>query len=137
MKWTRPFLYLWALPNTLLGLAPLPILLLQRGGRIRVHTGVVELSGGIVTAMLRRGFFNVKPGATTLGHVVWGLDPLHLEISRRHERVHVAQYERWGPVFLPAYLLCSLVLHLRRKDAYRDNPFEREAYAFDAHRARQ
>ena len=45
-----------------------------------------------------------------------------------HEMVHVRQYERWGPFFIPAYLACSLGLWLAGKDAYRDNPFEREAY---------
>lgn len=123
--------YLWALPNTLIGLAPLPILLLQRGAHVHVHTGVLELSGGIVTTLLRRGVFGVKPGAMTLGHVVWGLDPLHLQHTRPHERIHVRQYERWGPFFLPAYLLCSLVQHLRGKNHYLDNPFEREAYGRD------
>jgi len=42
--------------------------------------------------------------------------------------VHVRQYERWGPLFGPAYLGCSLVLWLMGKRAYRDNPFEVEAY---------
>jgi hypothetical protein len=31
-------------------------------------------------------------------------------------------------LFGPAYLLCSLVLWLRGGRAYRDNPFERQAY---------
>ena len=38
------------------------------------------------------------------------------------------QYERWGPFFIPAYLLSSLVQLLRRRDPYLDNRFEREAY---------
>ena len=38
------------------------------------------------------------------------------------------QCERWGPLFLPAYLLASLAVYLRGGRAYRDNPFEREAY---------
>jgi hypothetical protein len=42
--------------------------------------------------------------------------------------VHVRQYERWGPLFVPAYVLCSAVIWSRGGDAYRDNPFEREAY---------
>jgi len=28
------------------------------------------------------------------------------------------------PFFVPAYLLCSLLLRLRGRDGYRDNPFE-------------
>ena len=64
----------------------------------------------------------------TLGHVVLGRSAAALDLSQAHELVHVRQYERWGPLFIPAYLLCALVLHVRGKDGYRDNPFEREAY---------
>ena len=64
----------------------------------------------------------------TLGHVVLGRSAAALDVCREHEMVHVRQYERWGPVFIPAYLLCSLVLLMRGRDAYRENPFEREAY---------
>ena len=64
----------------------------------------------------------------TLGHVVLGKDAEALEWSRSHERVHVRQCERWGPLFLPAYGVASLVALCRGRDAYRDNAFEREAY---------
>ncbi len=64
----------------------------------------------------------------TLGHVVLGLNPSTLEATRAHERVHVRQCERWGPFFLPAYGLASLLAAVRGGDAYRDNRFEREAY---------
>ena len=63
----------------------------------------------------------------TLGHVILGRTEAALDVARRHEMVHVAQYERWGPAFGPAYLLCSLWQWTRGKDAYRDNPFERQA----------
>ena len=65
----------------------------------------------------------------TLGHVVIGRDQQSLDVSRKHERAHVRQCERWGPLFIPAYLGCSLVLLLCRRDAYHENPFEIEAYA--------
>ena len=42
--------------------------------------------------------------------------------------MHVRQYSRWGPLFGPAYLICSLVIWLRKGSPYRDNPFEVEAY---------
>ena len=64
----------------------------------------------------------------TLGHVVLGLDRAAHRRTRRHERVHVRQCERWGPLFLPAYLLASAYLWLKGRSAYYDNPFEREAY---------
>ena len=54
----------------------------------------------------------------TLGHVVLGLDRDALEWSRDHERVHVRQCERWGPLFLPAYLLASAYLWFRGRRFY-------------------
>ena len=66
--------------------------------------------------------------ALTLGHTILGQTDAALDISREHEMVHVRQYERWGPLMGPAYLGCSLVLWLAGRRAYRDNPFEREAY---------
>jgi hypothetical protein len=64
----------------------------------------------------------------TLGHVVLGLNQKALADTRAHERVHVRQCERWGPLFLPAYGLASAVAWARGQDAYRENRFEREAY---------
>lgn len=116
--------YLWVLPASLLGLLPLPLVLLQ-GGRARLVDGVLEIHGGIVVRILRK----VTASAMTLGHVVWGCDAESLEVTRLHERVHVRQYERWGPLFIPAYLMSSLVAFLRGKNPYRDNRFEREAFA--------
>ncbi len=64
----------------------------------------------------------------TLGHVIYGLDRKTLDVVRDHEQVHVRQYERWGPAFLPFYLGCSFWLWVNRRDPYLDNPFEIEAY---------
>lgn len=69
--------------------------------------------------------------AMTFGHVVFGANVVALDITRRHEHVHVRQYERWGLLFVPAYLGASVILFLRGRDGYRDNPFEIEAYAID------
>ena len=63
----------------------------------------------------------------TLGHVVVGRDAGSLERTRAHERAHVRQYSVWGPFFLPAYCLASLIAALRGRHYYRDNQFEREA----------
>ncbi len=128
MRWYQPLLYLWASPASLLGLIPAMVAIAQ-GGSARCVGGVLEVHGGIVTAFLRRGLpWGGPAAAMTLGHVVWGRDPECLRVSREHERVHVRQYERWGPLFIPAYLLASLIVHWQGRDAYLDNPFEREAY---------
>lgn len=128
MNWYQPLLYVWALPATTIGLSLAPVVLIQ-GGSIRLVRGVVEIHGGTVTRLLRRGLPWVGAGAAmTLGHVIWGRDQRCLDHSREHEHVHVRQYERWGPLMLPLYLTASLVLYLRGFDPYLGNPFEREAY---------
>jgi hypothetical protein len=126
---SRSLRYLWASPNTLLGLLVVLIARLT-GGSATVVRGVVEVHGGFATAFLRRGLPLIGSGAAmTLGHVVLGQNLDCLESTREHEHVHVKQYERWGPFFLPAYGLASLYLWLRGRDPYHANPFEKEAYA--------
>lgn len=127
----RALAYLWAFPTTVVGLILLPLALFG-GGRVRIVNGVIEMHGPLIEWVLRR-IVPLEGGASamTLGHVVIGRDQVCLDLSRDHERVHVRQCERWGPLFIPAYLLSSAVLKLRGKDCYRDNPFEREAYGSD------
>ena len=124
----RFILYLWALPGTAIGL-PFVLVAWLSGGRAAIVQGAVEVHGGLVTTFLRRGVPLLgSAAAMTLGHVILGRDVDCLEHSRRHEHVHVRQYERWGPLFLPLYLTASVVLYFRGFDPYLDNPFEREAY---------
>jgi hypothetical protein len=118
--------YAWAFPATAFGL-PLVFLALLSGGRATVVQGVIEAHGGLVATLLRRWLL-IPAAAMTLGHVIVGRDATCLEQSRRHEHVHVRQYERWGPLMLPIYLTASLVLYVRGLDPYLDNPFEREAF---------
>jgi hypothetical protein len=118
-------LYVWASPWTLLG-ALVGLAGLLTGGRARRRGPILEFHGGAVTWLLAR--FPVRPMAMTLGHAVLGRSGAALDVAREHELVHVRQYERWGLFFIPAYLACSLYLWLRGRDAYRENPFEREAY---------
>src|SRR3954468_21997938 len=120
--------YVWAAPTTAWGMVFLPFIRLS-GGAYQVVDGVLELHGGIVATFLEH--CTAIPGgasAMTLGHVVLARDRELLDLTRAHERVHVRQCERWGPLFLPAYLLASAIIFLRGGRAYRDNPFEREAY---------
>ena len=117
--------YAWALPTTSVGLCFVPLAML--GGGMQWVDGVLELYGGPVGFFLRRCTL-LKGGASamTLGHVVLGRDRDALAWTRAHQRVHVRQCERWGPLFLPAYLAGSMIAVLRGRRAYRDNPFERE-----------
>jgi hypothetical protein len=119
----RGMKYFWALPNTCVGMFFVPL-----ARRWQWVDGALEIHGGAVSWFLRHCTV-LKGGAAamTLGHIVLGLDQAVLDKTRNHERVHVRQCERWGPLFLPAYLLCSLYLFVRRRDAYWDNPFEIDA----------
>lgn len=129
--------YFWASPNTLLGLVAALAGLLT-GGRLRVVRGVLEVHGGVVPMLLRHAW-PLKGGALamTLGHVILGVSKEGLKRAREHEHVHVRQYERWGPLFLPAYLVAGLVATWRGQRFYQDNAFEREAYAATGAAARK
>lgn len=129
----RPLVYLWALPTTAIGLLFAPAALVSGGG-MKVVDGVLEIHGGLVAGFLRyctplRG----GASAMALGHVVIGRSRQLLDFTRTHERVHVRQAERWGPLFIPMYLFLSILIHFRGGRAYEDNPFEREAYASESH----
>jgi hypothetical protein len=120
--------YLWASPNTLLGLF-IAVIAWLTGGSLAIVRGVVEVHGGFATTFLRRGVPLLgSASAMTLGHVILGQDVGCLERTRDHEHVHVAQYEKWGPLFLPLYGSASVYLWCTRRDPYLDNPFEKEAY---------
>lgn len=124
-----PVSYLWALPNTCLGLLFVPVAKID-GGQVRVVDGVVEIHSEVIAAILRR-WVPLSRGALaiTLGHVILGRDLGVLQRCRSHEHVHVRQYERWGPFFLPAYFFSSALAALRKQDMYRDNMFEKQAFA--------
>ncbi|PXW96569.1 hypothetical protein C7444_10688 [Sphaerotilus hippei] len=120
--------YAWAAPASLIGLgAALGWRLL--GGRSQVVDGVLEVGGGRVPHLVARLPRACRFEAITLGHVILGTDRRTLARLRPHEQVHVRQYERWGLLFFPLYGAASLLALLRGRDPYRDNRFEREAFA--------
>ena len=126
---TRIGAYVWAAPNTAVGLlAGLAAFLL--GARLSAVSHALAFSGGWLGRWVR-----LPPAcrfsAMTLGHVILAVNTASLAESREHELVHVGQYERWGPLFLPAYLLSSLWQVLCGRRAYWDNHFERQAFGRD------
>jgi hypothetical protein len=117
----------WAAPWSLFGLG-VGTLGLISGGRIRRVGRILEIWGGCLPKVLNVfPFFTGSPVAT-FGHVVLGRTACHLDACREHQLIHVAQYERWGVLFVPAYLVCSLVLRCSGRHPYYENPFEQEAY---------
>jgi hypothetical protein len=120
------FRYLWAFPNTAIGLLFAAIVLLTRG-RAQVVDGVLEVYGGAADSALASLPIGGGAAAITFGHVVLARDRTLLCLTRRHERVHVRQYERWGPLFMPAYLLAGAWAFATGAGAYEGNYFERDA----------
>jgi hypothetical protein len=120
--------YIWAFPNTIIGVLFVAIVIATKG-RMQVVDGVLELSGPTLASMLARVPIRGGAAAMTFGHIVIGCDDGSLAATRGHERVHVRQCELWGPAFIPAYLLAALWAALSGRGAYRGNSFEREAYA--------
>lgn len=120
--------YIWAGPTTALGL--LLAALALRGGRVALVDGVLEAHGPLLAwALTRLVPIDGGAAALALGHVVLGRNARVLAATRTHERVHVSQCERWGALFVPAYLAAAAWAFIRGGHPYFDNPFEREAEA--------
>lgn len=127
LRWAR---WLWAAPNSLIGLL-LALAFVLGGARLRCVDGVLEVSLAprppVRSTARPATRWRLPFNAITFGHVILGTHAQALDRLRAHERVHVRQYERWGPLFLPAYLLAGAWQWLRGRSAYWDNPFEVEA----------
>ena len=118
---------IWASPYSLLGIA-IGTLGILRGGKARLKDGALEFYGGGTQWFVRRLPPGVNTAGFTLGHVILGQTGEGLDQVAKHERVHVRQFEKWGPFMGPAYLLASAWMWCIGKDYYLDNPFEVEAY---------
>ncbi len=119
---------LWAAPCSLVGLA-IAAPLVCAGGSVRRVGHTLEVAVAPTERAVPPTLQRLRFAAITLGHVIVGRSHEALESLRAHERVHVAQYERLGALFFPAYAGSSLVAWCRGGCAYRDNAFERQAFA--------
>jgi hypothetical protein len=117
---------IWAMPNSLIGLVLAPFALLA-GGRIEVSAGALEVTYRDSEARCGRLARRLPFRAIVFGHVILAVTREELVTISAHERVHVRQYEQWGPLFLPAYLLSGAWQWLNGRDAYYDNYFEVQA----------
>ena len=117
---------IWASPYTLIGLLIGSIGLLF-GSRVQVKGRAIEFYDGGVKWFIHQIPYGQYKFAFTLGHVILGQTEASVEMTRNHEAVYIAQYERLGPLLIPVYYLASVYVWLVGKRFYRDNPFEREA----------
>jgi hypothetical protein len=103
----HPLGFLWTLPNTLLGLVA-GALTFQRP---RVVEGALVFDRGArgLTAAMR----SFDRAAMTVGYVIVSSEPVEGRLLR-HEQHHIRQYRRWGPFFIPIYLLLAIPYGYRR-----------------------
>ena len=125
---TTIFKYVWASPASAIGVCAACFASLC-GAKISRVSGVLEVSLAPRAAVLRNVVACLPFAAITLGHIVIARNTQEQAALRTHERVHVAQYELWGPFFLLAYPLESLFQLLRGRQPYLDNRFEIAARA--------
>jgi hypothetical protein len=132
MTLRRAAALVWAAPVSLPA-AGLALAVRATGGQWRWHAGALEAHGGALARWVgARGGYS----AITLGHVILATHADELARHHVHERVHVAQYERYGALMLLLYPGASLWAALRGRRGYWDNAFEREARLLTAKAAR-
>lgn len=132
--WVR---YAWAAPASAVGLVLAAPAVLLNMAHIARHDGALEITLRNRSRPIRAVLDKLPFAAITFGHVVVAVSPQAQRLLRSHERVHVAQYERLGPLFLLAYPAESLLQWLRGRRPYVDNRFEVEARRLSRPRAAQ
>lgn len=125
---TTALKYIWAAPASAIGVCAAGIASLV-GAQAKPVSGVLEVSLAPRSTVLCKAVARLPFAAITLGHVVIACSAQEQTVHRQHERVHVAQYELWGPLFLVAYPLESLFQWFRGRRPYLDNRFELAARA--------
>ncbi len=118
--------FLWASPCSAIGIV-LAGIALALGGRAKWSAGALEVTyrhslascGNLAGRLPFRGI--------VFGHVILAVTGEELRTIGPHERVHVEQYERWGPLFFLAYGASSLWQLINGRSAYWHNYFEVQA----------
>jgi hypothetical protein len=131
MRWLKLAKVLWASPCSAVGLA-LAAFPLAAGGKAKWSQGALEVTyrqsaahcGSLVRALPFRGI--------VFGHVILAVTQEELAFIGAHERVHVAQYESWGPLFIPAYAASGLWQLVGGRNPYWHNYFEVQARELSA-----
>jgi hypothetical protein len=114
MPLLRLLAYVWASPNTVIGLL-FGLLAFQRP---RVTEGILVFDRHPRGSAWMLG--RIRRAAITYGHVVVSNRPVQGSLLA-HELHHVRQYEHLGPLYLPLYVLIWVFM------GYRGHPFEEAA----------
>ncbi len=122
------FKYIWASPASAVGVCA-TLLAGVVGAKVKRVGGVMEVSLLPRSPVLCKAVACLPFSAITFGHIVIACSAQEQVALRMHERVHVAQYELWGALFLLAYPLESLFQLLSGRRPYQDNRFEIAARA--------
>ena len=117
---------LWAAPCSAVGIV-LAGVLLTLGGKAKWSSGALEVTyrhslagcGKLASKLPFRGI--------VFGHVILAVTREELRTIGPHERVHVEQYECWGPLFLLAYGASSFWQLVNGRSPYWYNYFEVQA----------
>src|SRR5438045_5768990 len=104
----KPVRYAWAFPATTVGLL-FTAAALFAAATIRFGDGVIEVAGGHLDRIVSLLPARTRFVAITFGPVIIGIDQAVLRRVRVHEHVHGEQYERWGVLCFPIYLVSRRV----------------------------
>jgi hypothetical protein len=126
MHWLVAARMIWAAPCSLIGLL-LAAIPLAQGGKAVWRRGALEVTYRQSQASCGKLARSLPFRGIVFGHVILAVTEEELLSIGPHERVHVEQYERWGPVFFLAYGLSSLWQLLRGRSPYWYNHFEIQA----------
>lgn len=119
---------LWALPCSMVG-ALLGMAIVALGGSARRVDHTIEVALAVEQPHTPAWARQLRFSAITLGHVIVGQSHEALAALRAHERVHVQQYELFGPLFFVAYPGASVWALIQGQCHYRGNHFEMQAFA--------
>ncbi|MBT1070515.1 hypothetical protein [Pelotalea chapellei] len=116
----------WVLPCSAVGLV-LTAVLLVAGAKVSWSSGALEVTFRDSLADCGRRARDLSCRGIVFGHVILAVTREELAIIGAHERIHVQQYERWGPLFFLAYGTSSLLQLIHRRSPYWHNHFEIQA----------
>jgi hypothetical protein len=122
----RQAAFIWSLPLGALGVLGALLFRLLGWGQLRLSDGALEI---IARGPLARWMANNHWAAFTLGWTIiyWQEEFANHPSIRRHEREHIRQFLRFGPLMAVLYPLAGLLAAVGGGHFYRDNPFEKAA----------